>query len=108
MQPSERCYSQVLVAVADAVTLDHLIESDPAMVMLIGDLTYADDHLFNDTSIVDMLNWWTGACREMSLAAHCSLRAQGGLGLGGLRARLRTWGTSSLSPLSPSSSLSNT
>lgn len=44
-----------------AVTLDHLIASDPALVMLIGDLTYADDHLLNDSSVVDLAGWWDGA-----------------------------------------------
>ena len=28
-----------------AVTLDHLIANDPELVILVGDLTYADDHL---------------------------------------------------------------
>lgn len=45
-----------------SVTLDHLISSDPALVMLVGDLTYADDHLLNDSSTIDLNpgSWWEG------------------------------------------------
>lgn len=58
------------------MTLDHLISSDPAMVMLIGDLTYADDHMLNDTSIVDLADWWEGAPRttacDLARSALCT------------------------------------
>ncbi len=44
----QHCSSPHPVSHADAVravTLDHLITDEPEMVILVGDLTYADDHL---------------------------------------------------------------
>jgi hypothetical protein len=43
-----------------AATLEHLAANQPPLVLLVGDFSYADVHLANDTSVVDMSPPYTG------------------------------------------------